>query len=161
MSWRLSEVSIWEECPECGALGKIDRDQYMGDVSIICSLCGHHYQRERPSGWEVVLRFEGRCCACGDSLENGFLNFVNLDKYAEWEFPAWGNVLAREEDKRQGRRACSVLCDGCIELRNKRPPIKWAVEIYREGEAYKLRYHDVKLLKDSAPITKEDLEGQA
>ena len=156
-------MSIWEECPRCRALGKIDRDQYMGDVSIICSLCGHHYQRERPSGWEVALRFEGRCCACGGSLENGFLNLINLDKYAEWEFPAWGTVLAREEDKRQGRRACSILCDNCISrIRTRTPPspsIRWAVEIYREGEAYKLRYHDVKLLKDSTPITEEDLEA--
>lgn len=149
-------MSIWEECPECGALGKIDRDQYMGDVSIICSECGHHYQRERPSSWEVALRFEGKCCACGGSLENGFINIVNLDKYTEWEFPAWGNILAREEES-QAKRACSILCDGCIEL--KRPLIKWAVEIYREGEVYKLRYHDVKLLKDSAPITEEDLEA--
>ena len=158
-------MSIWEECPKCRALGKIDRDQYMGDVSIICSECGHHYQRERPSGWEVALRFEGRCCACGGSLENGFLNLVNLDKYAEWGSPAWGNVLAQEEDKSQVHRACSVLCDGCIELMKFSrstlgPPIKWAVEIYREGEAYKLRYHDVKLLKDSAPITEEDLEKE-
>lgn len=157
-------MSIWEECPECGALGKIDRDQYMGDVSIICSECGHHYQREKPSGWEVALRSEGKCCACGGSLENGFINIINLDKYAEWESPAWGNILAQDEDKKQAKRACSVLCDGCIELmRFSRstlgPPIKWAVEIYQEGEAYKLRYHDVKLLKESDPITEEDLES--
>lgn len=110
--------------------------------------------------WSDFVIENARCCACESLLKDSrSLNLVNLDKYVEWEFPAWGNVLAREEDKHQAKRACSVLCDGCIELKNKRPPIKWAVEIYREGEAYKLRYHDVKLLKDSDPITDEDLEA--
>ena len=36
----------WEECPKCNALGRIDKEQAEGSVSIICSECGHHYHRE-------------------------------------------------------------------------------------------------------------------
>jgi len=40
-------MKLLEKCPECGALGKIDEEQLQGKVSIICSECGNHYQRER------------------------------------------------------------------------------------------------------------------
>ncbi len=40
-------MSYFEQCPECGALGKIDEDQFRGKVSIKCSECTHHYHRER------------------------------------------------------------------------------------------------------------------
>lgn len=33
-------------CRECGALGRIDEDQAVGRVSIICSECGAHYTLE-------------------------------------------------------------------------------------------------------------------
>lgn len=40
-------MSYFERCPDCGALGKIDEEQFRGKVSIECSGCGHHYHRER------------------------------------------------------------------------------------------------------------------
>jgi len=40
-------MKFMEKCPECGALGQIDEEQLQGKVSIICSECGNHYQRER------------------------------------------------------------------------------------------------------------------
>ena len=40
-------MSHFERCPECGALGKIDEEQFQGKVSIICSECRHHYYQER------------------------------------------------------------------------------------------------------------------
>ena len=154
-------MSIWEECPECGALGKIDREQYLGDVSVVCSLCGNHYFKEKPSDWEVALRFEGKCCSCGGTLEDSFLNMVNLDKYVNWKFPAWGNILARNEDKKEAKRAVAILCDDCIRLKQagkRSPPIRFALEVDKEGEDYVLRYHDIKVLVDADPITEEDLE---
>jgi len=36
-------MSYWERCPKCGSLGKIDKEQKQGIVSIICSECGYHY----------------------------------------------------------------------------------------------------------------------
>ncbi len=40
-------MSYFERCPECGALGKIDEDQFLGKVSIECSGCRHHYHKEK------------------------------------------------------------------------------------------------------------------
>ncbi len=40
-------MSYVERCPECGALGKIDEEQFLGKVSIECSGCRHHYHREK------------------------------------------------------------------------------------------------------------------
>ncbi len=116
-------------------------------------------QGEEESGWQLFIRTEGKCGACGGSLAKGFINGVMLDKYANWEFPAWGNVLARDEDKRELKRASTFLCDACVDLRKlgRGPPIKWAVEIYREDEVYKLRYHPVEGLEAADPITEEDL----
>jgi Zn ribbon nucleic-acid-binding protein len=153
-------MSYFERCPACDALGKIDEDQLQGEVSIECSECGYHYHRDKPSGWELVLRERGKCGSCAGSLAKGYINSVMLDKYATWEFPAWGNVLARDEDKKTLSRACTFLCDTCIALmqEGKAPPIKWALEIYQENDVYKLLYHDVKGLEAAEPITEEDLE---
>jgi len=35
---------IFEKCPECGTVGRIDEEQEQGKVSIICT-CGNHYYR--------------------------------------------------------------------------------------------------------------------
>ncbi|GAH96152.1 unnamed protein product [marine sediment metagenome] len=40
-------MKFMEKCPECGALGKIDEEQLQGKVSIICSECGNHDEREK------------------------------------------------------------------------------------------------------------------
>jgi len=37
----------WFRCPACGSLGRIDRSQYEGEVSIICTDCAFHgYRKE-------------------------------------------------------------------------------------------------------------------
>ena len=139
-------------------MGKIDEEQLQGKVSIECSECGLHYQRD-VAGLELALRERGKCGSCAGSLANGYINSVMLDQYATWEFPVWGNVLARDEDKRTPRRAVSYLCDKCITLMKEgKAPIKWALEIYQEDDVYKLLYHDVKDLEAAEPITVEDLE---
>ncbi len=35
-----------EACPKCGDLGRIDKDQEEGKVSLICPGCGHHYYKK-------------------------------------------------------------------------------------------------------------------
>ncbi len=116
---------------------------------------------EEESGWLLAIRTEGKCGSCGGSLAKGFINGVMLDKYATWAFPSWGNILARDEDKRQFKRATSFVCDDCINLRKlgRGPPIKWAVEIYQEDEGYKVRLHDIDGLEAAQPITEEDLHS--
>ncbi len=152
-------MSYSKMCPNCGALGKIDEDQLQGTVSIICSECGHHYFRDKPSGFELAIRERGKCGSCEGSLAKGHINIVNLDKYATWEFPAWGNILARDIDKRTPRRAVALLCDKCIDLMKEgKAPIKWALEVYQKDDVYQLRYHDVRTLEAAEPITGEDLE---
>lgn len=117
----------------------------------------------QESGWLLAIRTEGKCGACGGSLAKGFINGIMLDKYATWAFPAWGNILARDEDKRQFKRASTFLCDACVALRKlgRGLPIKWAVEIYQEDEVYKLRYHPVEDLEAADPITGEDLDSRS
>lgn len=41
----MTERLYWEQCPICGAMGRIDEEQKGGAVSIICSECGHHYTK--------------------------------------------------------------------------------------------------------------------
>jgi len=79
---------------------------------------------------------------------------VNLDKYKTWEYPGWGNILARDPDKRGFGRAGAILCDRCIEEKNE--PIL-AVELYKEDGETRIRYHCVDLLEDAEPITEDDL----
>ena len=115
---------------------------------------------DKPSGWELAIRERGKCGSCAGSLAEGYMNIAPLDKYATWKFPVWRNILARAEDKRTPRMACTLLCDTCIDLRKtgKAPPIKWALEVYQENDVYKLRYHDVRTLEAAEPVTEEDLE---
>jgi len=35
---------IFEKCPKCGTVGRIDKEQEEGKVSIICT-CGNHYYK--------------------------------------------------------------------------------------------------------------------
>lgn len=115
--------------------------------------------------WTNAVRNRGRCCACGGPLNFGEINLVQLDRYARWKFPAYGNILAREEDKRNPRRACAIICDNCL-TNNERgftypdpeKPIKYAVEINKVGERYEFKYHPVDELEYAEPITEEDLE---
>lgn len=103
-----------------------------------------------------VLREHGKCCACLLRLrESPHVNMVGLDKYKTWDHPGWGNVLARDPEKRGFGRASAVLCDRCIEKKNE--PIL-AVELYKEGEETKILYHCVDLLEDAEPITEADLD---
>lgn len=105
---------------------------------------------------EDWIREHVRCCSCmGSMADSRHINLVSLDKYVTWDYPAWGNILVRDPDKRGARRACAVLCDGCVERRRK--PY-YAVEYAGEGDGRHVLYHHVDRLEDAPPITMEDLE---
>ena len=104
-----------------------------------------------------MLREHGRCCTCYRLLvDSPHVNMVGLDKYKTWEHPGWGNILARDPDKRGFGRASAILCDRCIEEKNE--PIL-SIELYKEGGETRIRYHCVDLLEDAEPITEADLEA--
>ncbi|MFB0544062.1 MAG: hypothetical protein ACETVR_04700 [Candidatus Bathyarchaeia archaeon] len=112
--------------------------------------------RVEATDWDKLLHERGLCCVCGGSLRDSeYINFVQLNKYAKWKYPAYGNILARDPDKKEAKRAMAVLCDRCIE--EKRDP-RLAVEFRGEGE---IMYHPLLLLEDAEPITAEDLEEPA
>ena len=107
---------------------------------------------------ETVLR-EGKCCVCEAPLKNSkHLNLVTIDKFAHWEFPVWGNVLAKDPAKRSGR-ATAICCDDCVDEKTRqiKKPIKFAIEVNKLGESYIIDYHDASKLKDAPPITEGDL----
>lgn len=109
------------------------------------------------SGMADVVHELGRCCACyRPMIESPHVNMLNLDKYKSWEYPGWGNVLARDPDKRNSKRACAVLCDSCIDDKNE--PIL-AIELEKVGDDTRIQYHCVDLLEDAEPITEADLEN--
>lgn len=103
-----------------------------------------------------VLRELGCCCSCFRPLRfSRYVNMLTLDKYKTWEYPGWGNILARDPDKRSFGRASAVLCDICIDEKNE--PIL-AIELYKVGDETRIKYHCVDLLKDADPITEADLK---
>jgi len=109
--------------------------------------------------WEKVLHAQVKCCACSGSLRSStHINLVTLNKYATWKYPAYGNILARDPDKRGSKRAVAILCDECIEQKRE---AKWAVEFVGKGEDLRIRYHDIENLEDAEPVTEEDLEEPA
>ena len=106
--------------------------------------------------WDKIIRARGRCCACGGSLKSSrLINLIMLNRYATWRYPAWGNILAKDQDKRAAKRAGAILCDRCLE--EKRDP-RQAVEFKGQGEDLEIIYHDIKNLEDAEPITEEDIE---
>jgi hypothetical protein len=93
------------------------------------------------------------------------LNMVTLDKFANWKFPTWGNILAKKKQDQIGVRAVAIICDGCVEHKTL---IKFAIEVEITGNDPQkseaiietvIRYHDLKQLKDASPITENDLKG--
>jgi len=110
------------------------------------------------SDWDK-LKTRLKCCACGKSMtESVHINCIRLNKYAEWEYPAWGNILAIDEDKKKFNRATSIICDECVVKKAK--PDK-AIEIKFENDTItEIIYHDIKDLKDAEPITEDDLIEQ-
>lgn len=39
----------WFKCPKCGSLGRVDEEQNEGRMSIVCTECGWHGYKEKPS----------------------------------------------------------------------------------------------------------------
>ena len=123
--------------------------------------------------WSDEVLASGKCCACEGILKDSkHLNMVTLDKIANWEFPTWGNVLAKREEDRKGVRAVAIICDDCVE---NKTVIKFAIEVEimlgvdfggddpQKAEAITetvIRYHDVTTLKDMPPITEKDLRNK-
>lgn len=114
--------------------------------------------------WEKVLLEKGKCCICEDSLKNSkHINLANMDKYAEWKFPSWGNILAKDPEK-QGGRAVAILCDNCVNAETGRVKgeAKYAIEVITydttgPGKVFEIKYHKVEDLKDAPEIKLEDL----
>lgn len=49
--YRTKESYAWFTCPDCGIRGKIDRDQFEGQVSIMCEdECGFHKTIDMRTG---------------------------------------------------------------------------------------------------------------
>lgn len=40
--YRTDSNFAFVKCPSCGSIGKIDREQFEGKISIICSTCDWH-----------------------------------------------------------------------------------------------------------------------
>lgn len=115
------------------------------------------------SEWSEYVLENARCCACEGPLRGSkHLNLVTIDKFASWEFPIWGNLLAKDPLKRTGR-AAAICCDGCVDEKTGQAlrPIKFAIEVNKLGEEYIIDYHDAMKLKDAPPITAEDLDLEA
>lgn len=80
-----------------------------------------------------------RCGACGGTIAGGHINLYQLDKWAVWEHPAFGNVLTEEK-----QRACAVLCESCFD--DRAPPIE-AIEFSGDDVVY----HPLEELEDAPP----------
>jgi len=114
--------------------------------------------------WSDEVIALGKCCACENPLRNSkHLNLITLDKAANWEFPTWGNILAKREEDRIGVRATAIICDDCVEVKTV---IKFAIDVEivghdpQKSEAITetvIKYHDVTTLKDMPVITEKDL----
>jgi len=101
--------------------------------------------------WDRWIRENVHCCACGAPLfYSKFINMVNFDKEAWWDYPHWNNILLMK--KHPEKRALAIVCDDCIKARKE--PVE-AVE-WNEGKTWVI-YHPVKDLKDLPPITEEEV----
>lgn len=110
--------------------------------------------------WSELLLKNGKCCICEHPLKGSeHINMLNLDKYVEWKFPQWGNILAKDP-KKQGGRAVAIACDDCIneDTGEIKAPVKFAVEIEKKNEdTISIKYHKLEDLKDSPKIELKDL----
>jgi len=81
-----------------------------------------------------------KCCACGGTLETSrFMKAVEIEKLATWKYP----VLGRIDIPDYGPRAVAIVCDECIQKKEKiRRCIEW------EDSPYQIKYHDIESLED-------------
>lgn len=90
----------------------------------------------------ATIRAHVKCCACECRLtESHFLNFVQLNRQAEWAYPSSGNVLTGEMDL-----AVAAVCDRCLE---QNAEIRFAIEWsgIEEGQEFKVIYHPIASLR--------------
>jgi len=93
----------------------------------------------------------GKCCYCGGTMqESKFNNQIMLNKKAEWEYPTWDNLLLKDEYEKI-KRACSFLCDPCIEKKNN-PIFAYSIQ------DKKIFYHDISRLEDTFEINEKMLK---
>jgi len=160
-----------QRCPECGSdnIGQfddmisIDTEEYEAEGGrYYCLSCGWVEELEKlpaeddpntPEAFRKILK-EGKCCICEGSLKGGHLNMVQLNKYADWKFPVWGNVLV----ERNFKRAMAIACDNCVDTKTGmiKGDVKYALEL---GDDDTLHYHAASELKDAEPITEEMVRG--
>lgn len=85
------------------------------------------------------VKEHGKCCITGKPLRDSkYVNMVQLDYKATWEYPVWGNVLTGATNM-----AVAYIHDEAIDCGGKlMGPVLYAVEF---GEA-EIIYHDVNTL---------------
>ena len=118
-------------------------------------------EKQKGKDWSQTLRMKGKCCSCEGSLKGSEgINLVMIDKYTQWEFPAWGNMLLPPEHPKAGmNRAMAACCDHCVDPSTGKAirPVKLALEVNLLNDKILINYHKVEDLTDAPPITKEDL----
>lgn len=88
---------------------------------------------------EIKLRC--LCCCCKGSLnESEYVNLVETEKLANWEYPSSGNVLTGVFGL-----AVAVLCDGCVEA-GRKPLFALQFSGYSDDGVY---YHELDELEDA------------
>lgn len=108
------------------------------------------------------LHKNGKCCICEEPLKDSKqINFAMLDKFTFWNFPGWGNVLAKDPGDRTASRALAVVCDECYHAKKRGEPvgeIRFALEVEEihkfPGKTLtdKIIYHPVEDLRDAPSI---------
>lgn len=108
--------------------------------------------------WEAQVLERGKCCICSGTLKGSHVNLCNLNKKATWNYPVWGNLLAKDPET-WGNRATAILCDNCVDDRTGKVKgeIKLALEIRGSHGFYEFIYHKVEALEDAETITEQDL----
>lgn len=173
MSW-LENARI-QKCPECGSdnIGQfdgivaIDAEEYETEGGrYYCLSCGWLEELEKVAAeddpntseiYRLILK-EGKCCICEGPLKGSHLNFVQLNKYVDWKFPVWGNILVESSLKGGFKRGLGILCDNCVDPNtgSVKGDVKYALEVRDDNSFY---YHETSDLKDAEPITEEMIRG--
>jgi len=98
-----------------------------------------------------IIKEKGKCCFCRGTMNTSeFVNIIHLNKKAEWEYPHWDNLLLKDEYDHV-RRACSFLCDQCIE-ENRNPIFAYSMD---DGKIF---YYMLENLHDTFQIKEEMLK---
>lgn len=78
---------------------------------------------------------KAKCCSCEKPMKKSkYLNLIQLNHFANWQYPVFGNVL--DKDPNLQNRAGAIICDDCFD---QKPKIKYALE-FKDGT---IIYHPI------------------